>query len=76
MANQFDVPIKWIEVCADDIVIRKRISKKRKYSEADYDVFQVIKASFEPVLVDHIKLYSDREKAEEMIDKAIHYINL
>ena len=74
LAGKYDYNIKWIEICADEEVVKKRVSKKREFSEADYGVYQVIKASFEPMEEEFIQLYSDQEELEEMMTNALKYI--
>ena len=76
LAEEFNIQAKWIEVFADEDVIRERIARKRQYSEADYKVFQMIKATFEPLLETHLKLDSGKDKTDDMIEKAVNYINL
>ena len=74
MAQEYDVTVKWIEVCAGEEVVKKRISKKRRYSEADYAVYQKIKSQFEPMQEEYMQLFSDQEETPDMIEKAIKFI--
>ena len=74
LAKEYDVTVKWIEVCAKEDVVKKRISKKRRYSEADYPVYQKIKFQFEPMQEEYIQVYSDQEETPEMIEKVIKFI--
>jgi predicted kinase len=76
LANQFNIPIKWIELKADEATIRQRVSKKRKYSEADFEVYLKIKAVYQPVAQNHLVLWSDVLSLDEMIDKAQEYFAL
>jgi predicted kinase len=76
LANQFKIPIKWIELKADESTIKQRVSKKRQYSEADFDVYLKIKAAYEPIAQNHLVLWSDVLSLDEMIDKAQEYLAL
>ena len=74
LAQEYDVTVKWIEVCACEEVVKKRVSKKRRYSEADYAVYQMIKSQFEPMQEEYMQLFSDQEETPGMIEKAIKFI--
>ncbi|MBT8184076.1 MAG: ATP-binding protein [Eudoraea sp.] len=74
LAKEFLTTVKWIEVCANEEVVKKRISKKRKYSEADYLVYQKIKSQFEPMEEEYIQVFSDREEMQLMIEEVIKFI--
>ncbi len=76
LANKYHVPIKWIELKAEDASIKKRVSKKRQYSEADFEVYLKIKATYQPIGRNHLILRSDILSLEEMIEKAQEYIEL
>ncbi|MEZ4825000.1 MAG: ATP-binding protein [Bacteroidia bacterium] len=70
------LPGKWyfIEIFADDNVIRSRLQYKRPYSEADYEVFQKIKTLFEPLEQPHLKLDSGLLSTEEMLQLTEGYL--
>ena len=74
LAQEYDATVKWIEVCACEDVVKKRVSKKRRYSEADYAVYQIIKSQFEPMQEEYIQVFSDQEETPGMIEKAIKFI--
>ena len=74
-AKNTHVGLFWIRICADPEVVRKRVSRKRKYSEADYEVYKAIKATFDPVAFNHLEIHSGKENAEEMVTRAKDYIN-
>lgn len=74
LAQEYDVSVKWIEVCAGEDVVKKRVSTKRRYSEADYAVYQMIKSQFEPMQEEYIQVFSDQEETAGMIEKAIKFI--
>ena len=58
---------------APEETIKERISKKRKDSEADYEVYKLIKGLFDPVHIDCLELNTSDESLEESINKVIRY---
>ena len=73
LANRMGVNIFWVEMTADESIIKERISKERPFSEADYDVYQKIKGSYEPLEERHLVLASDKLSNPEMISRALYY---
>ena len=73
LAASLDSPIFWVEITADEPVIKERVSKKREFSEADFDVYLKIKRTFEPLEHDHLTLRSDQHTVEEMIERTKSY---
>ena len=72
-----EVEIKWIELKAEEKVIRNRVEKKRTYSEADFNVYLKIKALFEPMRLECLQLQTDREKdLQVLVDEAVQYLGL
>ena len=76
LANKYNVPIKWIELKADESSIKQRVSKKRQYSEADFEVYLKIKKDYEPIGRNHLVLWSDILSLKEMVEKVQEYIEL
>lgn len=74
LASAHGVPLKWIEVCAAEAVVRRRVAEDRPYSEADFSVYQKIKKAFEPLDADRLRVFSDREELSGMVQKSIAYI--
>jgi len=66
----------FIEVKADEEVIRSRISAKRKENDADYDVYLNIRAQFEPLCSYHLIVRSDCQTPEEMLTKALLFLGI
>ena len=56
LARRRNTDIQYIEVIADDAIVRQRLSRPRKYSEADYKVHEVIRNLFEPFDQPHLVL--------------------
>ena len=76
LGKKYDVYVKWIEIKADEKTVQKRVSKKRMYSEADFEVYKKIKKDYEPLEMAHLVLWSDQLSVEEMIQKAQRFLNL
>jgi predicted kinase len=75
IAGETNNRIYFIEIDADEKTVRKRLKKNRKYSEADFDVYQELREKFEKEEAPHIKLWSEKDNTEEMINQAKEYIN-
>lgn len=74
LSKRYGRSLLFIEVVAEESIIRQRLKKERAFSEADYSVYLAIKASFEPLNDTHLVLESTQENINEMIDLAIDYI--
>lgn len=66
----------FIEVQADEAVIKERLKKARPYSEADYDVYRMISQKNEPLSEPHLILQSTNDNIAEMLEKAVTTLNL
>jgi len=66
--------IRFIEVWADEPIIKKRLKKSRPYSEADYKIHQLIKQEWEPMEEDHLRLKSTNDNIDAMLQKAVIYL--
>ncbi len=66
----------FMKLTAGEEVIYQRVSKNRPDSEADYAVYQKLKASFEPLDVSYLELDSGKEYMQSMLDKALNYLGM
>lgn len=66
------IPVFWILVQAPEDLVKSRLSQKRDYSEADYEVYLKIKTSWLPLEYQHLALES--EDLEAMVEKALAYL--
>jgi predicted kinase len=64
----------YIEIVADESVIRERLHHQRADSEADFDVYLKIKEEFEEVEEDHLVLDSGKVSLIEMLNMAMAYV--
>lgn len=74
LATSEGMPVYWIELWADTEVIRKRVSKQRAYSEANFEVYQKIKAIYEPIRDPHLRLWSNDANLEHLIEEILSYL--
>ena len=66
--------IIFIEVQADEEIIRERVSRKREDSEADFEVYKLIRQQNEPFLEPHLMLQSTNDNIDDMLEKATTYL--
>jgi len=64
-----------IEIAAEEEVIRERLKEKRADSEADFDVYKLIKEQWEPVQGSRLILRSSDNNIEDMLHKAVVFLN-
>ncbi|MET3114727.1 putative kinase [Pedobacter sp. CG_S7] len=67
-------PLYFIEISANEALIKERIEKKRPNSEADFDVYLKVKNEFEQLKENHLVLHSDQESIKDMLESALNYI--
>lgn len=68
--------IKFIEVKADKVTIKERLTQKRKDSDADYNIYTLIEREFEPYVTDHLILFSTNDNINELLKEATKYLAL
>ena len=68
--------IIFIEVRAEESLIRERLKRPRKDSEADFEVYKKIKKQWEPLDEDHLILQSTDDNIKEMLEKTADYLRL
>lgn len=71
IVSDFGQNIIFIEVHADQKIIKERLSKRRENSEADYSIYLKIKKIFEPMDGEHLILESTQNNIDSMLDMAI-----
>lgn len=68
--------IIFIEVKADEALIRERLKKSRMDSEADFEVYKIVKKEWEPLYEHHLILQSTDDNIEDMLHKTADYLHL
>lgn len=76
LAAYYKVPIQWISIEAEEACVKKRLMKKRLYSEADYAAYQKVKQGYDPLKGEFLELHSDYLSLEEMVDLALQYVTI
>lgn len=64
-----------IELTTEESIVKGRVSKKRKWSDADYDVYLKIKQQYEPIRKEHLILDSGSLTLEGMVERTLIYIS-
>lgn len=68
--------IFFIEVRAGENIIRERLKKSRPYSDADFEVYKLIRQQWESLKEPHLLLESNNENIEIMLQKSVDYLHL
>lgn len=68
--------IIFIEVRAEESLIKERLKRPREDSEADFQVYKKIKKQWEPLYEDHLILQSTDDNITEMLKKTAAYLHL
>jgi predicted kinase len=76
LAEGYAIPLRVIEITADEALVRKRLSRPRRWSDADYTVYETIRDQFEEIVMPHTTLISTDTNIESMLEQAIRYINI
>jgi predicted kinase len=66
--------IYFIEIVAEERIIRERLKRKRRYSEANFKVYKIISSENEPLPESHLVLESTNSNIKEMLEKAVDYL--
>ncbi len=74
LAAGYNVDVRVMEVVADEGLIRQRLQKPRKYSEADFRVYEIVRDDFEAITMPHLTLESTDNNLEQMLKQAASYI--
>lgn len=64
----------FIEIQADEDIVKDRLKKNRPYSEADLGVYQLIKQLWEPLEGPHLTLQSTNTNIGTMLETALQYL--
>jgi predicted kinase len=75
LARTHLVPISFIKVEANEALIQARLSKPRKVSEANYDVYLKIREQSDRIKVPYLTLHSENDNVDKMLTVALDYID-
>ena len=68
--------ICFIEITAGEDLISRRLQKERAYSEADFEVYKLIRRQWESLKEPHLLLESTDENIESMLQKAAAWLEI
>ncbi|MEL6923888.1 MAG: AAA family ATPase [Bacteroidota bacterium] len=74
LAERWQRPFFVIVIKAAEETIAQRMTKKRAYSEADFEVYLKIREQYEPIGRHHLILWSDGQTLDEMLTQALDYL--
>lgn len=66
--------VYFIEVTADEVLIKQRLSNSRYNNDAEFDVYEKIKNTWVPFEEPHLVLHSTNDNIAEMLDAISDYI--
>lgn len=66
LAAACGAPLRWVEVRAEEAVVRERLKAPRPDSEADFAVYARIRDAYEPLEEPHLVVFSDTMSLEQM----------
>jgi predicted kinase len=75
-ADAAEGDIIFIEVAANEEVIKERLKQKRADSDADFEVYKRIKQQWEPLQGHRLILISSEDNIQEMLRKGTDYLKL
>ncbi len=75
MGVETNQEVFFVEMKADEKTVKKRLKKERKYSGADWEVYEKLRNKFEAPEQNYLVLHSDSMKMDEMIDQTKKYIH-
>ncbi|MCB9080654.1 MAG: AAA family ATPase [Lewinellaceae bacterium] len=72
---EFSARTLWIELVANEEVIRKRVAVQRPYSEADFSVYEALRDQYEPLVYPRLILRNEQHSLAELAGVAQAYIS-
>lgn len=72
--TKLDHKIHFIEIQAEQTIILERLNKKRKYSDADFPIYEKIRSEFEPFKAPHLILQSTNDNLELMLKTSLEWL--
>lgn len=74
VAQKYGANVHWMEISADESIVRTRVNCRRTHSEADFAVYLKIKSQYENLDAPHLDLRSDYLSVAEMVEQAKTYL--
>lgn len=76
LAAECGAALRWVEVRAEEAVVRERLKTPRPDSEADFAVYARIRDAYEPLLEPHPVVFSDTMSLEQMTLAAQQFLKV
>lgn len=76
LAKKKNVTCHQILIEAADAIIKERVSRKRKDSEADYEVYKKVAADFELPSKPFLRLTSTQDNIHRMLEETVKHLSL
>lgn len=74
LAEERGLKICLMLIQAQEALIKERLAKPRKDSEADFEIYKQIRDQFQTITTPHLKLESTNDNIEIMLSKALAFI--
>ena len=74
LADDLHVDLRWIEVKAEESLIQKRVDENRPHSDADFEIYKLIKKQYAPFTAPRLSLQSSNDNVDEMLKEAMNYL--
>jgi len=75
LGKDLNIDLRWIEIVADETIVKERVAKKREYSDADYSIYRLMKKQYEPFdNGQHVRLRSTNKNITQMLQHAEEYL--
>lgn len=74
LATLLHTPLQFIEVTANQELTRRRLSRPRADSEANYAVFQQLSIEYEPLTEPHLVLESTDDNIDQMLALTLSHL--
>lgn len=75
LAERTGASLKWIRTMASEEAVRARVSEKRPYTQADFEVYRKIRDEFEPLGEEELELWTDRQGQEESLEQMLQFLS-
>jgi len=76
LALSGETEVYFIEIRAEEELIRERLATSRADSDADLDVYRMIGGSWEPEDSEHLILWSESDNLEELVRQVMDHIHI
>lgn len=76
LAGETEADVHWIEVRAAEEAVRERVSVKRPFTEADYEVYRLVRDRWQPLDEIHLVLWTDRDTLDDLTEQAIRWLQV